>query len=351
MVGEMRMHVFDYRMLTDSLPADIAGVSNIIFDLRARNEMRRLQDGSGFDRLREAAIVESVRGSNAIEGIVTTRARLAELMGGAEPHTHGERELMGYRAALQEMYAPDFSADLTEDYVHHLHRLLLGSTSTQAGTYKLEDNWIQERDASGRIRVRFVPVPAAETADAMGQLVMAYREVRQDPSVNVVALVACVVVDFLCIHPFADGNGRISRLLTTMLLQRAGFDICRYVSIEGMIDKYKAGYYDALGEASEGWHDNDNDYMPFVLYLLQILYACYRELDLRYVEETLERVPKSKRVEALLMGAYVPISKADISDRLPEVSVRTIERVLSRLMRDGKVEKIGTYRDARYRRL
>ena len=156
----MRMHVFDYRMLTDSLPADIAGVSNIIFDLRARNEMRRLQDGSGFDRLREAAIVESVRGSNAIEGIVTTRARLAELMGGAEPHTHGERELMGYRAALQEMYAPDFSADLTEDYVHHLHRLLLGSTSTQAGTYKLEDNWIQERDASGRIRVRFVPVPA-----------------------------------------------------------------------------------------------------------------------------------------------------------------------------------------------
>lgn len=292
-----------------------------------------------------------MRGSNAIEGIVTTRARLAELIHGAKPHTHGEREILGYRNALRELYSPGFSGDLTEDYVRHLHALLLEATSDQAGSYKHEDNWIQERDTEGRISVRFVPVSAADTPESMAQLVMAFREARQDSRTNPLALVACVVVDFLCIHPFSDGNGRVSRLLTTMLLQRAGFDICRYVSIEGIIDTYKAGYYDALKASSEGWHDNENDYEPFMLYLLQVLYACYRELDRRYVGGSLKRVPKAKRVETLLMDSYVPISKAVICDQLPEVSSRTVERVLSRLIKEGVVEKIGTYRDARYRRL
>ena len=123
------------------------------------------------------------------------------------------------------------------------------------------------------------------------------------------------------------------------------------MSIEGIIDTYKAGYYDALKASSEGWHDNENDYEPFMLYLLQVLYACYRELDRRYVEGSLKRVPKAKRVETLLMDSYVPISKAEICDQLPEVSSRTVERVLSRLIKEGVVEKIGTYRDARYRRL
>lgn len=347
--GCVTLHVFDYRCLGESVDADIASVTNILFDLRARNELRVQRDTVSFEQLREAAIIESVRGSNAIEGIVTTRARLRELVQGAEPHTHGEREILGYRSALQEMYAPGFSASLTEDYIRHLHSLLLGATSTRAGVYKHEDNWIQERDAEGHISVRFVPVSAAQTPDAMRQLVLAYREARQDERINDLLLIACVIVDFLCIHPFADGNGRVSRLLTTMLLQQAGFDICRYVSVEGMIDEHKAGYYDALQASSEGWHDNENDYTPFVLYLLQILYACYRELDRRYMEGTLERVPKAKRVEMLLMDAYVPISKAEICERLPEVSVRTVERVISRLMKEGVVEKIGTYRDARYR--
>ena len=345
------MHTFDYRFLADAVPADLADVTNILFDLRARNEMRLNEDANMFDALRNAAIIESVRGSNAIEGIVTTNARLKEIVqDGAAPVTHGELEMLGYRNALQEIYAPGFSADLTEDYVLHLHALLLQATSTDAGRYKQEDNWIQERDANGRISVRFVPVRASETPEAMSQLVMAFREARQDANVNSLALVACVVVDFLCIHPFADGNGRISRLLTTMLLQRSGFDIGRLISIEGMIDKHKAGYYDALKASSVGWHDNENDYTPFILYLLQILYACYKELDLRFAQGGMARVSKAKRVETLLMSAYAPISKAEICERLPEVSVKTIERTLGSLVKSGRIEKIGTYRDARYRR-
>lgn len=345
------MHIFDYRFLAKDVPADLAGASNVLFDLRARNDLRISEHPETYEELRRAAIVESVRGSNAIEGIVTTRARLEALVSGdARPTAHGEREILGYRDALQEMYAPGFSADLSEDYVRHLHGLLLGESSVDAGTYKRTNNWIQQRDAQGRISVRFVPVSATETPDAMAQLVMAYREGRQLAGVNPLSLIACVVVDFLCIHPFADGNGRVSRLLTTMLLQQCGFDIGRYVSVEGMIDDHKAGYYDALEESSAGWHENQSDYSSFILYLMQILYACYKRLDERFVSGTIARVPKAKRVEALLMGSYAPISKADICDRLPEVSSRTVERVLSRLIGEGKVVKIGTYRDARYRR-
>lgn len=344
------MHIFDYRSIASTMPSDLAGASNVLFDLRARNEMRIQANEGTFKELQSAAIVESVRGSNAIEGIVTTRARLSELIQGASPRTHGEREILGYRSALQELYAPDFSADLSEEYVRHLHAILVGQTSMEAGRYKRENNWIQQRDADGRISVRFVPVPASETPDAMSQLVMAYREARQDTSVNQLVLIACVVVDFLCIHPFSDGNGRVSRLLTTMLLQRAGFDIGRYVSIEGMIDEHKVGYYDALYEASKGWHENGNDYTPFILYLLQVLYACYKDLDKRFVDASVRHVPKGKRVEALILDAYAPLSKAEICKRLPEVSVRTIERVLGRLVKEGRVEKIGTFRDARYQR-
>lgn len=345
------MHVFDYRFLADAIPSELAAASNVIYDLRARNDLRMHGDEKLFESLRSAAIVESVRGSNAIEGIVTTRARLEGLVrGDAAPVNHGEQEILGYKNALQEIYDPEFSADLSEDYVRHLHALLLQATSDQAGRYKDTDNWIQERDSKGRISVRFVPVPAREVCDAMGQLIMAYREAVQDSRVNTLALVACVTVDFLCIHPFMDGNGRVSRLLTTMLLQRHGFDIGRLVSIEGMIDEHKAGYYDALGASSKGWHENESDYLPFITYLLQILYACYKELDRRFVEESMTRVPKSKRVEEMLMDSYVPISKSELCQRLPEVSVKTVERVLGRLVKEGRIEKIGTYRDARYRR-
>ena len=346
------MHRFDYRFLSDSMPAELASVTRLVCDLRARIDLRLTADTSMRESLQRAAIVESVRGSNAIEGIVTTRARLKELVvGDAPPLSHGEQELVGYRNALQEMYSPGFSAELSEDYICHLHALLFRASTNQAGRYKSSNNWIQERDEEGRISVRFVPVAAADVPDAMGQLVLAYREAVQEAVVDRMTLIACFTVDFLCIHPFMDGNGRVSRLLTSMLLLQAGFDIGRYVSIENMIDRHKAGYYDALAASSVGWYENENDYTPFAVYLLQILYACYRELDARYAERSVTRVPKGKRVEAVLLDSYVPVSKAELCERLPEVSVRTVERVLGRLVKEGKIEKIGTYRNARYRRL
>lgn len=344
------MHVFGYRFLADAIPADIVGASNIIYDLRGRDAVRRETNVAVFEGLREAAMIDSVRGSNAIEGIVTTQARMQELLQmDAPPSSHAEREIVGYRDALQEIYAPGFASDLSENMVCHFHQLLFRTSSKSAGSYKTEDNWRQERDATGHLSVRFAPVRAKDTPDVMSQWAMAYREARQDSRISNLLLIPCVVVDFLCIHPFADGNGRVSRLLTTALLQRCGFDVGRFVSIEAMIDEHKAGYYDALAAASSGWHDNRSDYTPFIAYLQQIICACYKELDTRFVAGGAARVPKSQQVEALVMAAFVPISKREIAQRLPDVSVTTIERVLGRLVKEGRVERIGSYRDARYR--
>jgi len=145
-----------------------------------------------------------------------------------------------------------------------------------------------------------------------------------------------------------DGNGRLSRLLTVFLLYRAGYDIGRYMSIEGQINKYKESYYNALEQSSVGWHENKNDYTPFMVYFMQILYRCYKELDETFMDITLKKARKSERVEALLLNAIVPVSKSDILNKVPDISVKTVELVLRNMLKEGKIVKIGSYRDARY---
>ena len=346
------MHVFDYRFLKDTIPASLAGLSDILYDLRARDQMRRSSNLSVFQSLRKAALIESVESSNAIEGIVTTGARIKEIVqDGAAPHTHDEQEIFGYKNALQEIYDDSFSEELSEELVCHFHRLLLQITSPEeAGLYKKENNWIQERSPEGRIRVRFIPTKAKDTKDAMEQWILAYHEARQESGISRLFLVACAIVDFLCIHPFTDGNGRVSRILTTMLLQQNGFDIGRYISLEGKINEYKGGYYDALKQASEGWHENKNDYTPFMIFLAQVLYACYKDLDMKFIQNSTAHIPKSRQVEALLLETFVPVSKEEIVHRLPDISVTTVERVLGKMVKEGTIVKIGTYRNARYKK-
>ena len=267
------------------------------------------------------------------------------------PVTHAEQEIDGYRKALDEILSEGYSGQLTEETIRHFHRLIMETTSFEAGQYKKEDNYIQERDEEGRISVRFVPVRASETEEAMRQWIFAYHEARQDAAVNRLLLTAAAVVDFLCIHPFTDGSGRVSRLLTTMLLEKEGFDIGRYISVDAKIREYVYGYYEALHEASEGWHGNKSDYAPFIVFIMQILYRCYKELDEKFVDNTLKKVPKHKQIEGFMKNAYVPVAKEEIAQRFPEISVSTIERVLGKLVKEGKIQKIGSFRDARYRKL
>ena len=346
------MHCFDYRFLAGLLPANMAGLSNIIYDLKGRNEVRRLENEPLFLKLREQAIIQSVVGSNAIEGVSTSGERIRELLEkDAAPLTHDEKEILGYKRALKEIFQDDFCGDLSESLILHLHHTLLEEASPEAGKYKSRDNWIQERLADGTIRIRFVPVSAQKVPSAMKQWILAYREARQEAAISPLLLIACAVHDFLCIHPFMDGNGRISRLLTVLLLQQEGFDIVRYISLEEKIYQYREAYYTALKASSEGWHDNMTDYVPVMTFLLQVLYSCYKDLDQKFLDKKAKKLPKAKQIENFLEQSFVPVAKSDISRKLPEISISTIERVLAQLIKDGRIEKIGDFKNARYRSL
>lgn len=343
------MRKYDYSFLKENTPANILNISNIIAGLNKKEEFRKLQYKDTFEKLRKKAMIESVKGSNAIEGIVTTDERIHDIVDGALPLTHDELEISGYKDALSLIHEEYEHLELMEETILLFHKMIeSGNDPKEAGKYKSRDNLIMEYLPDGSRRIRFRPVAADETKNAMDQLLLAYYDARQDSDIPNLLLIPCVIVDFLCVHPFLDSNGRVSRLLTVLLLYIAGYDIGRYISLEGQINKYKEAYYDALEKSSEGWHENENDYVPFMIYFLQILYRCFKNLDDSFMEISLKKAKKSERVEAVLMSAIVPVSKADIMEKLPDISIKTVELVLNKMLKEDKITKIGTYRDARY---
>lgn len=216
------------------------------------------------------------------------------------------------------------------------------------GKYKTGDNYIIEEDQYGHRRVRFQPVPASEVVEAMEQLELAYMQARDDAGINQLLLIPCVILDFLCIHPFRDGNGRMSRLLTLLLLYKNGYDAGKYVSFEEQINNYKPLYYDALKRSSDGWHENQNSYFPFMENFLSTLYMCYKELDKRFAVVNGGKITKQARIEATVLNSIIPISKGEICAILPDVSPTTVETVLYAMVKNGKIKKIGQGRSTRY---
>ena len=181
-------------------------------------------------------------------------------------------------------------------------------------------------------------------------MLIAFNEASHNPNINPLLLIVCFILDFLCVHPFDDGNGRMSRLLTLLLLYKRGFDIGRFVSIENMINENKGEYYRTLQESSIDWQNGKNNYEPFMLYMIQILYECYMKLDENVFSQIDKKLSKSERIEALLLNVFIPISKRTIRDQLPDISEQLIEMVLSKLLKEGKIIKIGSYKDAMYYR-
>ena len=343
------MHKYDYSFLKDSIPGNIVGLTGIIADLKSKEEFRKFQYEETFESLRQKAIIESVKGSNAIEGIVTTDARIKDIVNGSAPATHDEMEISGYKDALNLIHNDYRNMDIDGKTILAFHRMLLEKSNPhEAGMLKRTNNFILEMLPDGSRSVRFKPVPAKRVASDMEQLLLAYYEARQDAEISPLLLIPCFVLDFLCIHPFIDGNGRVSRLLTVLLLYMSGYDIVRYVSYEGQVNKYKESYYEALKTSSGGWHENGNDYVPIVVNFLQILYKCFKELDESFTDISLKKAKKSERVEAVLMGAIVPVSKQEIIEKVPDISVKTVELVLSKLLKAKRIKKIGTYKNARY---
>ena len=345
------MRRYDYSFLKSRIPGNIVGLTDIIADLKSKEEFRKLQYTETFETLRQKAIIESVKGSNAIEGIVTTDERIRDIVNGSVPVTHDELEISGYKDALNIIHTEHENMDINEDVIRMFHRLIEeGANASVAGEYKKTSNFIMEYGPDGTRRVRFKPILPGKVSDNIEQLLLAYYDARQDSEISPLLLIPCFILDFLCIHPFSDGNGRVSRLLTVLLLYLSGYDIVRYISYEGQVNKYKASYYEALEQSSTGWHDNKNDYVPVIINFLQILYRCFKDLDEAFTDISLKKAKKSERVESILLGTIVPISKQDVAEKVPDISVKTIELVLGKMLKENKIKKIGSYKDARYMR-
>ena len=345
------MRKFNYSFLDDGvLPANLINLTSVIYSLKTESNIRKDEFEKIFTELEKIAKVQSVKSSNAIEGIVTSDKRIVEIVNqSSKPLNHNEAEIAGYRDALNKIHLDYSNLDFTEETILKLHEIMMNYTTYEnAGKYKINNNYIIEEDKDGNRKVRFTPTSAKETPEAIKQLVLAYIEARENSNINQLLLIPCVILDFLCIHPFSDGNGRMSRLLSLLLLYKNGFDAGKYISFEEQINNMKGYYYEALKQFSNNWEYGKNDYVPFIQNFLSTLYMCYKELDKRFNVVNSNKITKTARIEATVLNSLVPISKADICKILPDVSPTTIEAVLGKMIKNGSIIRIGTARASKY---
>lgn len=344
------MRRFDYTFLGHgAVPASIANLAGAIGEIKGMETGRTGLFPDLFSSLEQIARVESVKGSNAIEGIVTTDRRIREIVNGnTAPLNHDEMEIAGYRDALDLVHNNYRTMEMNGPSILGLHKTMLSHTPQGGGAYKNSDNVVMEMDMFGTRRIRFRPVAAVETPAAMEQLIMAYMSARSDSSISSLLLTPCFVLDFLCIHPFSDGNGRISRLLSLLALYKSGFDAGKYVSFEEQINNTKPQYYEALKMSSEGWHTNENSYFPFMENFMTTLLTCYRKLNERFDIVQGKHTTKAERIAAAVLHSMKPISKKEIADLFPDISPTTIEAVLGKMVRNGEITKTGEVRSTKY---
>ena len=347
------MHKFTYQFLKDrTVTSDLFSLSNIITDLKGRTDSKKNTNLSLFNKLETIAIKESVESSNAIEGIFTTEDRIKEIVeNNSAPLTHSEEEIAGYHDAIKFIKENYEFLSFDEETIKRIHSMLVARHVgyDKGGKYKTSDNVIAEKNPDGTIkRIIFTPTKAKDVDATMKDFCLAYQVARDDYEIPALLLIPCVIVDFLSIHPFSDGNGRVSRLLTLLLLYKEGYDIGKYISFENQIKIYKDAYYGSLERSQKNWHNSKNAYYPFIQFTFQILYQCYKEINRRFIVTKSGKNKKNERIESVVLDSIVPLSKADIQDFLPDVSVTTIELVLAKLIKDNKILKIGTFKNAKY---
>lgn len=296
----------------------------------------------------EIAKIQSTEASNRIEGIFTADDRIKSLVQAkTTPRDRDEAEIAGYRDVLNTIHENYDYIPINANYILQLHRDLykfLGST--EGGRFKTSDNIIRETDADGNECVRFRPVPAWETAPSIDELCKSYHEAKSEADPLLLSLM--FILDFLCIHPFNDGNGRMSRLLTLLLLYQSGFIVGKYISIERIIEESKETYYEVLQDSSINWHENENDYKPFVNYMLGVVVNAYKEFESRVELLTYPNLSKADRVREIIRKHIGTITKAELLNMNPDISDTTIQRALADLLKNGEIEKIGGGRYTKY---
>ena len=303
-----------------------------------------------LSELLEIAKIQSTEASNRIEGIITTDDRLKKIvLDKTTPKGRSEREIAGYRDVLNTIHENYDFIPVRPNMILQMHRdLYKFSNLAIGGSFKNSDNIIAEELSDGTKRVRFQPVPAWETSEAMDTLCGTFRDALVDPELDSLILIPMFILDFLCIHPFNDGNGRMSRLMTLLLLYQSGYFVGKYISIERLIADSKETYYEALQDSSAGWHEGTNDYLPFVRYMLGIVVAAYREFTSRVDILITRGLSKSERVREIIRGTTGRITKTQIMKQCPDISQKTVERALKELMDSDRIIKIGGGRYTSY---
>lgn len=301
-------------------------------------------------QLVDVAKIQSTEASNKIEGIYTSEDRLKSLVTNkTTPRTRNEQEIAGYRDVLATIHENHDYIPVKPSIILQLHRdLYKFSGKSIGGKYKGSDNVIEEEDEQGNRRVRFQPLSAFETPGAIDEICAAFDEMMAKNEADPLLLIPMFVLDFLCIHPFNDGNGRMSRLLTLLLLYRAGYIVGKYISIEKMIENTKETYYEALQNSSANWHEGDNDYIPFVQYTLAVIVAAYREFSSRVKLLSSNDLSKPEKIREIIKETLGTITKTEIMKKCPDISQVTVQRALNDLLKSGEILKIGGGRYTTY---
>ena len=345
------MKTFDYKNVPKALlTPDIVSMLTSIHEHKGKQELYIEAHSDALITLMEIAKIQSTGASNRIEGIQTTDKRLEELVKSkSSPHNRTEQEIAGYRDVLATIHE-------SFDYIHprpniilQLHKQLYSFAGTSiGGSYKNADNFITETDANGNEKTRFMPIPAFLTANTMEMLCDSFAESIEKKEHDPLLLIPMFVLDFLCVHPFNDGNGRMSRLLTLLLYYRSGYIVGKYISLEKLIENSKDTYYEVLHDSSIGWHDNKSDYTPFVRYYLGIVLKAYNEFEERVTYLQHRGLSKPDRIKAVIDRKIGKITKKDILEACPDISKVTVERTLSSLVGNGYLVKTSNGRGAAY---
>lgn len=366
LIGENTVRQFDYSKFDNYMwDNEILGYLAQIHEHKGRQELFTRQKPVELEKLIEVAKVQSVESSNRIEGIITTSTRIGQIVREkTAPKNRDEKEIAGYRDVLNTIHESHDYISVTGNIILQLHRdLTKYSESGLGGKYKITQNYLKETRPDGTEFIRFTPVAPYETAPCIEAICENYRLSVEAQKVDPLLLIPVFIHDFLCIHPFNDGNGRMSRLLTLLLLYRNGYEVGKFISVEKHIEKTKDAYYDALEEASKNWHEGNNNPTPFIKYMLGVILACYREFEDRVkaigkisvVEikngKAKTVTVKSKAydiVKTAVDSRIGKFTKKEIANICPSISEKTVEAALGKLVREDYIERHGTGRNSFY---
>jgi Fic family protein len=339
------------RLRDTRLPLPIVWLLETLAESKGRQQLYEKQSPQLLKGLREMALIESAESSNRIEGVTVERNRLRPLViGNTRPRDRSEEEIVGYRMTLNWIHKDHSKIPVAPETCLRLHALAQGGTSGDAGQWKTTQNDIIEIFPDGRREVRFRPLAPDLVTKAMDELCVSYRHAIDQLRVTPLLATACFILDFLCIHPFRDGNGRISRLLTLLLCYHHGYEFGRYISLERIVEQTKEDYYEALKTSSVGWHAGKHDVIPWFTYLLSVWRRACREFEERAERQRPERGSKTTLVEYALESMIGPFGIADVERLCPSVSRDTIRLVMNRWRDQGKLNMLSKGRDAKWER-